>query len=296
MSLAMRKRLCGQTAVRLQTNSGIKMASAKAQPMKRFVLQNGVFYVVVLVIAFGLKYHYSKAGSDELTWILAPTAGLVEQFSGIRFENETPIGFVNHEYRVIIAPSCAGVNFLIIAFCMAGFYGIHRLGRWQHKMEWLAAGAFSAYLLTLVVNTLRIILAIFMYHADIYRGWITPQRMHRLEGIVIYFFFLCLFYMIIKMVMHTIARAASGKQKENSAENYPGSVYFQWICAGLIPMFWYVLITLGVPLINGAYRSNAVRFAEHGIVVICGCLIVVAALFLIQFGWQRFKNRVKRCT
>ena len=281
-------------AIRLLTNPGISMAFSKPPAMKRFVLQNGVFYFVVLVIAFGLKYHYSRAGSDELTWILAPTAGLVEQLSGIRFENEARVGFVNHEYRVIIAPSCAGVNFLIIAFCMAGFYGIHRLGRWQHKMGWLAAGAISAYLLTLGVNTLRIILSIFMYHADIYWSWITPQRVHRLEGIVIYFFFLCLFYMIIKMVMHPITRSASANRKENSAENYPGSVYFQWICAGLIPMFWYVLITLGVPLINAAYRSNTVRFAEHGIVVIGGCLIVVVAVFLIQFGWQWVKNFITR--
>jgi len=266
------------------------MLPSKAHTRKHFVLQNGIFYLVVLVIAIGLKYHYSRAGSDELTWILAPTSGLVEHLSGIRFENEAHTGFVNHEYRVIIAPSCAGVNFLIIAFCTAVFSGIHRIERWRIKLVWLATGAISAYLLTLVVNTLRIILSIYMYNADIYWGWITPQRVHRLEGIVIYFFFLCLFYMIIKKVVHTVGRAVSGKQKDDVPKNYPVAIYFQWMWAGLIPMFWYVLITLGVPLVNAAYRANAVRFAEHCAVVVCGCLIVIAAVFLIQLGWQRIRN------
>ena len=89
--------------------------------MKQHLLQNGVFYVIALLIAFGLKYHYSRASSEDLAWILRPTAGVVEQISGIHFEKEEGTGYINREHRIIIVPSCAGVNFLIIAFCMTVF-------------------------------------------------------------------------------------------------------------------------------------------------------------------------------
>jgi exosortase K len=161
----------------------------KIQIRKEINLVNAFFYLLVLLIAFGLKYHYSKAGSDALVWILAPTAALVEQISDIPFEYETRTGFVNSFYRVIIAPSCAGVNFLIIAFCMAAFCGLHLFQRRRDKLLWMAFSGLNAYAVTLAVNTLRIILSIYMYRINIYGGWITPDRVHRLAGIVIYFFF-----------------------------------------------------------------------------------------------------------
>jgi hypothetical protein len=64
--------------------------------------------------------------------------------------------------------------------------------------------------------------------------------------------------------------------------------------AGLIPLFWYALITLGIPLINAAYSKNGFRFIEHGGMIICGCLMVIAALSLIQSGWQGIKKLITR--
>jgi exosortase K len=156
--------------------------------INRPVLQSGIFYILVLFIAFGLKYHYSQAGSVDLVWILEPTARLVEHISGIEFESEVDTGFISREYRIIIAPSCAGINFLIIVFCMAMFSGIHVIRHSGSKLLWLIASLVCAYILTVAVNTLRIIASIYAYNADIYFGWITPARIHRLEGVVIYFF------------------------------------------------------------------------------------------------------------
>ncbi len=159
--------------------------------LKKVIIKNLACYLLVVLIALGLKYHYSRAGSDALIWILAPTATLVELTGGTPFEYEAQAGFVNSDQRIIIAPSCAGVNFLIIAFCMAAFCGLHLFRRQVHKLLWLAASGLNAYFLTIVVNTLRINLSIYMYQLDIYGDWFTPARMHRLTGIVIYFFFFC---------------------------------------------------------------------------------------------------------
>jgi exosortase K len=262
------------------------MNAKKVQIRKGINLANAFFYLLVLLIAFGLKYHYSKAGSDALVWILAPTAALVEQISGIPFEYETRTGFVNSFYRVIIAPSCTGVNFLIIAFCMAAFCGLHLFQRRRDKLLWMAFSGLNAYAVTLAVNTLRIIMSIYIYRINIYGGWITPDRLHRLAGIVIYFFFLCLIYMII----HKGLQRFRGNCNARPAR----AVHFLRASVTMTPLLWYALITLGVPLVNAAYIGNGARFVEHIGMIACGCLIVMTTIFLIQWGWQQVKKYVRR--
>ena len=254
-------------------------------------LKKVFFYLLVLLIAFGLKYHYSKAGSDALVWILAPTATLVEQISDIPFEYEARTGFVNSDYRVIIAPSCAGVNFLIIAFCMAAFCGLHLLQRRRDKLLWMAFSGLNAFVVTIAVNALRIILAIYLYRINIYADWITPDRMHRLAGIVIYFFFLCLIYMIIHKGLYRFRRTCRAGQPGNENARPARGVHFLRKSFTMTPLLWYALITLGVPLVNAAYIGNGTRFVEHIAMIAGGCLIVMTAVFLIQWGWRRFTHR-----
>ncbi len=259
------------------------MMTVKApNTIKPLFLQNGIFYILALVVALGLKHHYSQAGSDDLVWILRPIAGLVEHISGIPFESEANTGFVNRGYGIIIAPSCAGINFLIMAFCMAVFSGIHVIKHCGAKLLWLAASLVCAYILAVAVNTLRIIAAIYSYNADVYFGWFTPARIHRLEGIVIYFFFLCLFYMIIIKAVHRIRHGTGRKKAAAPRYGYCKINSFRWTCSGLIPLFWYVLVVLGVPLFTGAFQENANRFKEHSGMVICTSFAVLAILFLVQ--------------
>jgi len=263
------------------------MIRCSLNKIKRLVLQSGIFYILALFIALGLKYHYSRAGSEDLAWVLGPTACLVEHISGIQFESEENAGFVSREYRIIIAPSCAGINFLIIVFCMAMFSGIHVIRHSGSKLLWLATSLVCAYILTVAVNALRIIASIYSYNADIHFGWLTPASVHRLVGIVIYFFFLCLFYMIIIKIVHRIRQGAGGKNI--TAARYVGGQtdYFRWACTCLIPLFWYGLITLGVPLFTGAFQEDVSRFKEHSWTVICASLTILAIIFLIQLVGRR---------
>ena len=143
----------------------------------------------------------------------------------------------------------------------------------------------SAYGLTVFANAVRIMVSIYSYDADIYAGWLTPQRMHRLEGVVIYFFFLCLFYRIITAVIVLIERA----QRQNEVERGTADSS-RWGLAGLVPLFWYGLITLAVPLLNSALAKEGARFAGHGGTVISGCLAVMAIFVLMQWGWKGIKG------
>ena len=53
--------------------------------IKTDFIKSSILYVIALLIAVGLKYHYSHARSDDLVWILSPTAGMVEYMSKIQF-------------------------------------------------------------------------------------------------------------------------------------------------------------------------------------------------------------------
>jgi exosortase K len=177
--------------------SSIKRKSPRA-------LQSFILYGLTLLIALGLKYHYSRSGSDDLLWILSPTAGLVEYFSGTPFQNEINTGYVNHERRIIIAPSCAGINFMIIVFCMTAFSGLNSLAGVRIRSLWLIFSLMIAYGLTLGVNTLRIITSIVVYETHFFLGSISMDQIHRIQGILIYFISLYLFYFILQKVLDMI--------------------------------------------------------------------------------------------
>jgi exosortase K len=254
------------------------------------LIKNSILYIIVLLMAVGLKYHYSHARSGDLGWILAPTAGMVEYLSGMAFEKEDGAGFVNRENRIIIAPSCAGVNFLIIAFCMAAFSGLCHLNSSGSKICWVGSSAAWAYGLTIAVNTLRIIGSIYLYNTDISCHGLTPERLHRIEGVFIYLFFLCLFYMALNKILHFCNRNPKNKQKKWICQ-YQGSI--GWGYGAVIPLSWYVMISLGIPLLNRAYQKNGPQFVEHSLVILCGCMVVFLIVFLIQSLCGRIFRRIQ---
>ena len=71
--------------------------------------RNAQLFAVVLC-AIAVKLYYSTAGVNQLRWILAPTAVVVELVSGSRFEFESHAGYINGDRSFVIAASCAGVR------------------------------------------------------------------------------------------------------------------------------------------------------------------------------------------
>ena len=77
--------------------------------------------VIVMLVVWGLKRHYSDARADDLGWILSPTARLVGLVSGTPFVLAPGEGYVSHERLFLIEKSCAGINFMAAAFVMLVF-------------------------------------------------------------------------------------------------------------------------------------------------------------------------------
>jgi len=230
-----------------------------------------IYYLIVLMIALGLKFHYSRASSDALEWILKPTAGLCQFITSVEFEPESGSGYISRARRIIIAPSCAGVNFMIAAFVLAAFTGLNSFRKTRHKIFWLAGSLALAYLATIMVNALRIIIAIYTIKADLGQTWLNPERIHRFEGIVVYFLSLVVFYWLTQKI---VTGRFNIKYKINNT-----CLNNSWM-----PFLIYGAIVLGIPLIKRAWQNNPDRFMEHFLTVIGVSFLISVLFYFVQRG------------
>jgi exosortase K len=207
--------------------------------------------LVVVVVG---KQLYRDASPAELRWILAPTAQLVSWVTGHDFLYESGQGWMNTEIMFVIAPACAGVNFALAAFLALVLGSLAGMTDARTTLTRLGRALVLAYAATLVVNTVRIAIAVDMHRADL----------HRLEGIIVYLVGLCGLY--------ALARALDGRKLRA----------FHWFA---VPLATYLLITLVMPIANGAARRD--DFVRHATTVLAVCFAVAAiASFFDVVRWR----------
>jgi exosortase K len=154
-----------------------------------------LLFTLAVAVASILKWHYSSAAPDELAWILAPTTGAVELVTGVRFEAERGVGYLSREHYFVIEKSCAGVNFLIVAFLAAAWTVVPARRSLGGKLTALAACALGSYLAAIAANTARIAGAMALHLHVTPTVELSRERLHRIEGVAVYALCLCLFYL-----------------------------------------------------------------------------------------------------
>jgi len=236
-----------------------------------------IYYLIVLTVALGLKFHYSRVGSDDLEWILKPTAGLCQFITSVEFEPEPGSGYISRERRIIIAPSCAGVNFMIAAFVLASVTGPIYLKKTRLKMFWLAGSLVQAYLATIIVNAIRIIIAIYTIEANLGQAWLNPERIHRFQGIVVYFISLIVFYQLLHKIL-------AGR----SDIKYIFKINSIGLNQSWVPFLTYSAIVLGIPIVKLAWQNNPCRFIEHFFTVIGVSLLISVLFYIVQRGSRSY--------
>lgn len=254
----------------------------------------GVFYAIGLAAAFALKLYYSRAGVDELDWILAPTTWWVQVLSGINFKKAPGVGYINHNYEFVIAPVCAGINFMIIAFTTLIFSFMHHMRTTGSRIAWLILSLVSIYPYTILVNSLRIIPSIYLLQMDFYGGLVTPERVHTMEGTLVYFTALLFVYHIAdkavkssssRLSTHFSPRFSPSSSQHQSMETAEAAdsrkPAFNTVLKWSLPVFFYFSITLGIPFLNGAYRNDNGQFIEYVVLVCIMCFSVIAVTCLL---------------
>jgi exosortase K len=230
--------------------------------MNRSKMIWGAQLTAVLLCALALKSYYSTATPDELRWILAPTTALVELLSGRSFAFESYTGYMSSDHTFVIAASCAGVNFLLTAFLMIALRRLWRARFEGVSWRFLPIAAAMAYVATLIANTTRICIALEMQRRAVEVSWLNGNQLHRLEGIVVYFGFLLLLFMLIERM------------------DSPAPLRLKRVF--LFPLGIYYAITLGIPLVNGSFQQPA--FWEHfGFVLALPLILVLPFVLFVPF-------------
>jgi exosortase K len=236
--------------------------------------------VISLVIAWSLKYHYSHSSSDDLAWILAPTSYLVQMTGDMTFIKEVNTGYVNNERDIIIAPSCSGVNFMIIVFCLSAYTGLKRIKSTPMQIMWITGSILTSYIYTLLVNTFRISLSIYSIKTEFLQAWFSRETVHLFEGVLVYFIFLLIYN-------HLLNRSINPDNPRISQKP------FLLIRKFFIPLSFYLSFTLLVPILNhGGFPPNK-DFTGFAFIVLTSCTIVLVLFFLLKACCHYVAVRVK---
>lgn len=165
-----------------------------------------LLFALALVAALALKAHYGTATAHALRWILAPTAALVSGSTGAPFVFEAA-GYLSPELGLLIAPVCAGVNFLVVVFC-SGVFGLAPLIPEARAKVLFAAGWVGvSYGATILANAARILVGLELRAVQPYLTWLTAGELHRLEGVVVYVSALCGLFLLARAVVVRRLRA-----------------------------------------------------------------------------------------
>ena len=205
--------------------------------------------------AWGLKRHYADASPDDLLWILSPTTWLVGLTTGARFAFQPGEGYLSREHLFLIEKSCAGINFMIAAFGMLVWALLHRVRSAGTSAQIFGMSLLASYSAAVVVNAVRIAMAMWLAaHPSAWSAF-SAADVHRFEGVAVYFGGLVLLYEAVQWfdrTVHAFQRAA-------------------------VPLASYYVVTLGIPLANGAAASGA-AFASHAL------FVLMVPLILVMFG------------
>jgi exosortase K len=252
--------------------------------------------IAILLCAFTLKQLYSTASVNELRWILAPTTFLVELVSGTTFNFEAHAGYMSSDRSFLIAASCAGVNFMIAAFLMLS---IGRL--WKQKLSWnsMPAALILAYGATVVANTVRISTALQLQQTPLEIRGLTANQLHRLEGILIYFGFLLLLFLITEQLSDRTSRDPESAESARERYRSPWLLFlhshnrFPLIRQFFFPLLVYYATTLGMPVANSLYRQEfaGLAFLEHSAFVLLAPLLLIVPLAAFRFFRVRLTSQ-----
>ena len=190
---------------------------------------------------------------------------LVELVSGISFEFESHAGYISSDRSFLIAPSCAGVNFLITAFLMLSARKLLRRRSQDNALEIHSGGGPDC--LSCDARCEYCSHRPCIEAADAAGDWrLNPDQLHRVEGIFVYFGFLLLLFMVSE-------KMSAGKTSGLLRQSF-------------FPLLVYYATTLGIPLANGGYRQGA-GFWEHSVFVLLIPLLLILPFAVFRREWKR---------
>lgn len=135
----------------------------------------------------------------------------------------------------------------------------------------MSASIGISHLLTIFVNAMRIVLAIyipaFLEKTKLQGLCGTPEQLHTAIGVCVYFTSLLAVYHIAEAIFSKTASKC------------------------LSPVFWYFFIVLGIPFLNRSYRQDGGKFGQYALLVTSVCMVILFTTMLLKRGYHFMKKQ-----
>lgn len=226
---------------------------AQKNRSKKIELSSVFNYSVLFIIILFFKHIYSCAPIEYLKWIMHPVSIIISSLTGMPFIWEAGTGYVNYDSMIIIARSCAGVNFLLLAFVLLSYRKLKSTSIITGCIV-LFISLTIAYLYTLFTNSIRILLAIIIFKSKMFDHIIDEATLHEYEGIAVFFSGLILLQFILELL-----------------EKRSGTIK---VISLMVPFILYIILTLGVSCILNPSVIVSPRFQLHAVAIIVISLFI----------------------
>ena len=220
----------------------VKKVSGMLKQGLLILRQNLPFYIAGFLVVFALRRYYSVAGADGMGWLLYPTALWSKALSGVPFERAAGVGFINHQVKFIIAPSCSGIRFMLITYSALLYSFVHRMATTPLKSAWAVLCLGVSYLFTILVNGVRIVLSLHLLNPGTRPEWIGPETLHTYEGAALFLVSLFILYQAAdhssRLLTGAPGQVRQGRRAAEAALGYSA------------PVLWYLFFLLAIPMLN----------------------------------------------
>lgn len=160
--------------------------------------KNTPFYVTLIGLFVLLKFAYRLATNNELIFLLKPTNWLIQVATNSHAIYAPEQGYYNPTLNIIIDKSCSGFNFWLLSFLLFAYLAIKYLHKPLSKIRAFPIALMGAYVLTLWVNSSRILASILL-QPQTERFFLNQQAIvHEVIGITLHLTFLILAYLLVE--------------------------------------------------------------------------------------------------
>ena len=148
-----------------------------------------------IAFIFIVRFYVDGAAVRALRWLLGPVAALTELQTGEHFVFDETRGYVNSSGNIILSLSCAGYNFISIAWLTGFSFLWMRLSSDAQRVLAFFLAGIAAFALGVLVNSFRINISMNMVALS--NELLHKNRTHEAVGSFIYLSFLVMYFFLL---------------------------------------------------------------------------------------------------
>lgn len=160
--------------------------------------KNIPYYLTAVGLFVLLKFGFTLADNNDLTFLIKPTDKLVGLLTGSHSIYLPENGYFHEHLNIIIDKSCSGFNFWVLCFLLFIYLTTKHFDKTLHKILTIPSALIGAYLLTIFVNSSRIFASIVVQTQTKHIFLNQQHIIHEAIGIITNLSFLILAYILIE--------------------------------------------------------------------------------------------------